>query len=569
MDASTSQFLFISAEHPGTLLGAMKVLRDRQELCDITLCAGEQEFLAHRIVLAACSPYFSAMFTNGHLEREQRRVVLNGVDSVILENLIEFAYTASLEIREDNVQNLLVGASLLQLMPVVEACCEFLKVRLDPENCLGMSAFAEMHGCADLYETSWRYTLENFQEVAKTEEFLNMPPSFLIELIRSEDLIVKTEEEVLDCVLRWFRHDELARRDSVASVLQYVKLPLISWTSLCEKLLLIDSISSDPDCQLLLTNAKNYQSNPESVESSSDSPEYCQYVPRKSVGQSLFVYVVGGETNPGRSTVGTVEQFEPAKNMWRELPAMDTSRRGVGIGLLSGLLYTVGGSDGVHALRLVECYDPHSSTWSRVADMNEERSSVAATVMNGCLYAIGGYDGIMSCLKTVEKYDPAADTWTYISEMSTPRSMMCVAALNNKLFAVGGYDGSSDLASCEMYDPSEDCWVTIEEMHSRRCMAGVGVVGGHLYAVGGCDCSQSLASIEAYDPQKNQWTLLAEMAELRSGLGVAIVGKKLYAVGGYTGSDYCSSVECYDPETNTWCGVASMRSCRRRFGCCS
>ena len=569
MDPNTSQFLFISSEHPGSLLGAMKVLLDRQELCDITLCAGEQEFLAHRIVLAACSPYFSAMFTNGHIEREQPRVILNGVDSVILESLINFAYTASLEIREDNVQNLLVGASLLQLMPVVEACCEFLKVRLDPENCLGMSAFAEMYGCANLYETSWRFTLENFQEVAKTEEFLNMPPSYLIELIKSEDLVVKVEEDVLDCVLSWFKHDELTRRDNVSSVLKYVKLPLIPWPLLCEKLLLNNSISDDPDCQLLLTNAKNFQSNPESVESCTDSLEYCQYVPRKSVGQSLFVYVVGGEANPGRLTVGTVEQFDPAKNIWRELPSMDTSRRGVGIGLLNSLLYAVGGSDGVHALRLVERYDPHSNRWSRVADMNEERSSVAAVVMNGCLYAVGGYDGIMSCLKTVEKYDPVADTWTYVAEMSIPRSMMCVAALNNKLFAVGGYDGSSDLASCEMYDSIEDSWVLIEEMHSRRCMAGVGVVGGLLYAVGGCDCSQSLNSIEAYDPQKNQWTLLAEMAMPRSGLGVAIVGRKLYAVGGYTGSDYCSSVECYDPESNTWGYMASMRSSRRRFGCCS
>lgn len=512
------------------------------------------------------------MFTNEHRESKQSKVSLNGIDAGTLERLLDFAYSSSLEICEENVQNLLAGASLLQLVPVIEACCAFLKVRLEPENCLGIAAFAEIHGCANLYEVSWRYALENFADVAQTEEFLNIPPPMLMEFIKSEDLNVKSEEEVLDCVLPWLNHDQLARRNVIHSVLQYVKLPLIPWQLLCDKLLSNDFISSSPECQLLLTNAKSFQSHPELFHDRSvESKEFLPYVPRKSVGQNMFVYAVGGETTHGRSTVNSVEQFDPVKNTWRELTPMDTARRGVGVGILNGLLYAVGGSDGVQALRLVECYDPLTNLWTRVADMNEDRSSVAAAVLNGCLYAVGGYDGIMSCLQSVEKYDPATDTWTYVAEMNIQRSMMCVATLNNKLFVVGGYDGSSDLASCEMYDPEQDLWVMVEEMHSRRCMAGVAVLGGLIYTVGGCDCSQSLSSVEVYDPSKNQWSILAEMSEPRSGVGVAVVGRKLFAVGGYTGtgSSYCSSVECYDHETNTWTYVAEMRVGRRRFGCCS
>ena len=546
----------------------MKTLRDHNDLCDVILSVDNRDFSAHKIVLASGSPYFNAMFTNEHRESKQEKVLINGIDGATFDSLLNFIYSSALEICEESVQNLLAGANHLQLTSVVKACCDFLKVRIEPENCLGIAAFAEMHGCADLQTASWRYALENFSEVAQSEEFLTIPASYLIELIRSEDLNVRSEGEVLDCVLRWFRNDEQARENNIHLILQHVKFPLIPWETLSEKILSHRSLSTNPECQILLTNAKNFQLHPNLAEIRPDDPHY---IPRKSVGQNMFIYVVGGETSPGRSTVGCVDQFYPVKNTWTELAPMGKARRGIGVGILNGLLFALGGSDGISALRLVECYDPHTNAWRRVADMIEERSSVAAVGLGGHLYAVGGYDGIMSCLKTVERYDHANDTWSYVAKMNIARSMAGVAPLNNCLFAVGGYDGSSDLASCEMYDVERDLWVMQEGMNSRRCMAGVAVLQGLLYAVGGCDRSQSLDSTEVYDPEKDQWSTMAEMSEPRSGVGVAVVGRKLYAMGGYSGigSDYCSTVECYDPETNSWSYVAGMRIGRRRFGCCS
>lgn len=570
-NAASPQFQFLAADHANSLLSCMKMLRDSRVLCDITLCVGEDEFPAHRVVLASCSPYFNAMFTNQHVESRQNRITLEAVEASMLEILLNFMYSSTVEIREDNVQGLLSLASLLQLVPVIEACCEFLRVRLDTENCLGIASFAERYGCANLHEVSWQFALTNFVEVAESEEFLTVHPQDLINILKSEDLNVRSEEDVLDFVLRWYQHDQLTRVDTIASVLQYVKLPLIPWQLLQEKILSNDQLAAIPECQALLTMARHFQVNPEYHQQ--DEEEFSRYIPRKSVGQGMFVYVVGGETSPGRSTVNTVEQFNPRKNIWKDLAPMETTRRGVGVDILNGFLYAVGGSDGLHALRVVECYDPHVDAWKQVADMNQERSSVCVAVMNGYLYAIGGYDGIVSCLQSVECYDPTTNSWSEVASMNSQRSMMAVAILSNKkqFIVVGGYDGSSDLASCEMYDAETDSWSMIEEMHMRRCMAGVGVIDGLLYAVGGCDCSQSLRSMEVYDPEKNKWSVLAEMTKARSGLGVAVVGRRLYAVGGYsgTGPDYCSSVECYDPDRNSWIFVASMQVGRRRFGCCS
>ncbi len=50
--------------HAKSILNAMNSLRKSNTLCDITLRVENTDFPAHRIVLAACSDYFCAMFTS-------------------------------------------------------------------------------------------------------------------------------------------------------------------------------------------------------------------------------------------------------------------------------------------------------------------------------------------------------------------------------------------------------------------------------------------------------------------------------------------------------------------------
>ena len=62
--------------HAGRALSGMASLRLTKSLCDVTLQneQGGRQFEAHRVVLAASSPYFRAMFT-GSMEESRQHVV--------------------------------------------------------------------------------------------------------------------------------------------------------------------------------------------------------------------------------------------------------------------------------------------------------------------------------------------------------------------------------------------------------------------------------------------------------------------------------------------------------------
>nr|7ON7_A Chain A, SAKe6BE-L2 [synthetic construct]7ON7_B Chain B, SAKe6BE-L2 [synthetic construct] len=312
-----------------------------------------------------------------------------------------------------------------------------------------------------------------------------------------------------------------------------------------------------------------------------------------------LIYAVGGyDGSPDYSTgthLNSVEAYDPERNEWSLVAPLSTRRSGVGVAVLNGLIYAVGGYDGspdystgTH-LNSVEAYDPERNEWSLVAPLSTRRSGVGVAVLNGLIYAVGGYDGSPDYstgthLNSVEAYDPERNEWSLVAPLSTRRSGVGVAVLNGLIYAVGGYDGSPDystgthLNSVEAYDPERNEWSLVAPLSTRRSGVGVAVLNGLIYAVGGYDGSPDystgthLNSVEAYDPERNEWSLVAPLSTRRSGVGVAVLNGLIYAVGGYDGSpDYSTgthlnSVEAYDPERNEWSLVAPLSTRRSGVG---
>lgn len=85
---------------------------------------------AHRVVLASCSDYFRAMFTDAMRESRQSEICLNGVTAAGIRLLLDYAYTSRLALNLANIQDVLSAANHVQVVAVVEACSNYLQVRL-------------------------------------------------------------------------------------------------------------------------------------------------------------------------------------------------------------------------------------------------------------------------------------------------------------------------------------------------------------------------------------------------------------------------------------------------------
>ena len=96
------------------------------DLCDVTIIAGERKIHAHKLVLAASSPYFRSMFTGSLSEVNQTEVTIRGVDEEALEAMINFCYTSSIELGENNVESLLSAACYLNVIEIKVSSYELL-----------------------------------------------------------------------------------------------------------------------------------------------------------------------------------------------------------------------------------------------------------------------------------------------------------------------------------------------------------------------------------------------------------------------------------------------------------
>ncbi|XP_060874116.1 kelch-like protein 2 isoform X2 [Metopolophium dirhodum] len=501
---------FKNSSHPAEVFGVLQSLRIDEMFCDVKLETDDGTVIfGHKVVLVSASPYFRAMFTSFE-ERNKDCIIIKELNSTILQLLINYIYTGEIIVNEENVKDLLAAAGLIQLDYIKASCEEFLQIQLNPSNCLGIRALADLHYCTELMSTSNAYIKKKFLELVKCDEFLSLSLEEVIQLISSSDLAVQLEEDVFESVLNWVRHELSCRKQFLPDLMEHVRLPLTS------KQYLLKNVSEEP---LLKNNHKCKDYILEAIQfhllksqKIIPIPKTIRCKPRQSGDLQKIILMFSVSPLMDNNFISL---YDPTNNVSRIALDMEEKCHINHLVLIADQFVVAVGR--IHrstalcksypCIQMLDLFSQKSS-WVQMPNMLVDRSRLGVGLLNNNIYAVGGFDtSTKEHLNSVECYDPSLDTWKLVAPMLHRRSNPGIAVIDGVMYAVGGKQGTGYCISVEAYRPSVGVWTKVTNMAFENYSSEVVVIDGLLYVVGNTECINTL-TIQIYNPKTNAWKIM-------------------------------------------------------------
>ena len=532
--------------------------RDQGFFSDVTIVAGNEKLPANRLVLSCYSSYLKGMFKFQESNLTMEHIIeIKAVDGKALKALIDFIYTGSITITEQNVKNLLSGAHYVQIHEVKQFCFEFLRSNTTVDNALNFLKTAGHYRNEGLKNKIQQYISINFDQVLKSDHFKQLSIEELISCISNLDRSQAKEISIFQAIVTWCNHDKQDRNDSFVELFNMLNLANIA-PDYMEKVVLEEKlVTKSPDCyKTALTT-------------------YHKLVNEEGKNQTLIVTLQKqNKENENYQTskllclggIGGSEKLSVVYNLSNgssvNYPDLSVKIRAHCSLSLNGYIYCIGGdktnenflkgSDKVWRLNLKK----PTSTWKQVASMNTKRCAMGATVNGDVIVVAGGSSKFSLTLRSSEVYQPSFNKWQTISSLKRPKFANALVSCDGYLYAIGGCKDRSMLSSVERLSNLKRKWIDIESMQTPRGYVAAVNCDGVVYAIGGKsgkNDSTTLKTVEKYDSTANTWKYVSDMNFKRRAHAASVLRNKIYVVGGIDAdAKVVTQIECYDPTCDTW-----------------
>ncbi|XP_053718977.1 kelch-like protein 10 [Synchiropus splendidus] len=537
-------------------------LRLEGDFCDAVIQVDTAEFPIHKNIMCNCSSYFRVLF-NRWSSRERRMFNISGLSSETMQLIIEFAYTGTVCVTEDNVRDLLRAADYFNVINIANICCTFLGERLSLLNCISVWQLSNTIYSFELQQKAYWYILDHFEEVVLTEGFSQLTVEELSNILERDDLNVKEESTVFEAVIHWISREPETRSRHIALLLSKVRLALLSIDYMKMKVCQNNLVKNSSDSLSIVDHATNiilYI-----ITNRLNVPGFYNLVARPRLPNCVLLATGGWVT---RDATKAIEAYDIRVDRWRTLSgSLELACGYHGAVFLNGFLYCLGGFNGEEYFNRVHRCDLRTQLWDEISPMHCRRCYVSVTVLNGHIYALGGYNGNQR-LRSAEYYRTERNQWNLIAPMHEPRSDASCSTFRNMIYICGGFNGVNCLQTAECYNPETNQWTMISNMTSLRSGLGVFAYANSLYAVGGYNGQNRLRTAEAYNPQTDSWHAISPMLTPRSNFGIEVLEDRLFVVGGFNGTSVSSDVEYYDATTDVWSAACNIDIDRSALNCC-
>lgn len=553
---------FESSDHGDTVLAGLTKLRDMEQLFDVVLIVEGQRLPAHRVVLASCSDYFRAMFTDDLLESQLDEIRLNGVTALGMKKLIDFAYSSKIVIDTESVEDVLNAANHIQLLPVVDACVNYLKSNICLANCVDIASLAELFTLDDLRTFAYQFMSTNFQSLSVCSEFMKLSSDQLQCLLQSNLPIDCSECDVLMAVIGWCSYHHGFSVSQLLPFLSHINVHNISAAELEAMHNYSDLVQmcSDEvygqDVELFIR--KIMCSNTLKVPGLVNVRGY-----EKSV-------VVAGGFEPGRGMSNDVRFFSKDAGQLKVLTSVPhVEQCNFGVAVVNNKLYVIGGC--YNDEQMVEIihgygfsYSPQTGKWKGIQPMLYERCRFYLGAVKDKLFAIGGDPSASSDPgenALCECFDPDSNSWSEVAELPGNRMQHAGIVLGTDIYISGGLQNADGptFNTFFKYDTLTDTWEQLPCMLSSRADHSMFIHDDKIYVVGGWfdENGQRVMekNIDCYDPRLGRWETVESVPSARLYATYTVLDSKLYVIGGWLNGDYqhkCTSIQVYDIENRKW-----------------
>ncbi|XP_053391417.1 BTB/POZ domain-containing protein 2-like [Mercenaria mercenaria] len=227
-------------QHNKDLGDCMVELYDKRLWTDVKLrCKDHDEnerIHAHKIVLAARSPVFQAMFfgacTNGKDE-----VQLDNTESKILDLFLRYIYSDTVALTEENASAVLEIAHYYQVTNLVQFCADYLATLITPVNACEILTLAMFYKVTTLRDACCTIIDRNADEILKSEGFLELTEECLTYILKGdtfyadEDNIFIKSEEWSKRKIEEISQEKIGRdiRKTLGASFFYLRLPTMTF----------------------------------------------------------------------------------------------------------------------------------------------------------------------------------------------------------------------------------------------------------------------------------------------------------------------------------------------------
>jgi hypothetical protein len=198
----------------------LKVQRDTGRFCDVVFHVHSIEFLAHRCVLAACSPYFDSVLDLNRCGKEHLTI---SADWKIFSELIDFIYTGKIYIHEGNVAELLRLSGYFLMSGLKDYCGEFLERSMCIKDCLGIKALSEKCGLLNLAINSTAFIQDRINEITGELELLELSKTKFEAFLNNKAFNISNELKLV-MISRWVTHMLSGREEDFKTLLTLIPI---------------------------------------------------------------------------------------------------------------------------------------------------------------------------------------------------------------------------------------------------------------------------------------------------------------------------------------------------------